>query len=216
MQDGGLDGRPGGVLEPKAFSRVTHSVVSPSSRSAWVSRRAPSLATGHLRAARPWCPGAGWHWCGGSGLWWCAGARGPCHMVPSCAGACGSDAGDPMAWQCQAVLLQRISETGGPLREHHSSSAQSSPISGISILGGRGRASHAWSPPSLSCASLSGWCDNGRPALHLATVLPGMKSSKFVAGNTFYKPKVSVDTRGRFQLSPTFVRKERDQGCLRE
>lgn len=131
-------------------------------------------------------------------------------------GACGSDAGDPMAWQCQAALLQRISEIGGPLREHHSSSAQSAPISGISILGGRGRASHAWSPPSLSSASLSARCDNGRPALHLATVLPGMKSSKSVAGNTFYKPKVSVDTRGRFQLSPTFVRKERDQGCLRE
>ena len=43
--------------------------------------RAPLLATSHLRAARPWCPGAGWRWCGGRGLWWCAGARGPGCMV---------------------------------------------------------------------------------------------------------------------------------------
>ena len=49
-----------------------------------------------------------------------------------------------------------------------------------------------------------------------ATVLPGMKSSKSVAQKTFYKPKVSADTRGRFQLSPTFMRRERNQGCLWE
>ena len=74
--------------------------------------RAPLLATSHLRAARPWCPGAGWRWCGGRGLWWCAGARGPGCMVPGCDGACGSDAGGPTAWWCQAALLQQISEKG--------------------------------------------------------------------------------------------------------
>ena len=90
-------------------------------------------------------------------------------MAPACVGARGRDAADPVAWRRQAALLQRISERG-PLREQHGSSAHSSSISGVCILGGRGREPHAWSPPSLSSASFSGWCDNGRPALHLASV----------------------------------------------
>lgn len=84
VQDGGVDGRPGGVLEPKSFIRGIHPFVSPSSGSAWVSRCAPLVATGHLQAAALVSRGRLALVCGEAGLWWCAGARGPCRMVPSC------------------------------------------------------------------------------------------------------------------------------------